>query len=79
MNKHNQTILMVTIFLVGLLLGIASPGLIAGMKGIKKSAFPQSCIYNGMTIQSGETVPDDCNSCSCENGEVMCTMMACAE
>ncbi|EKE05277.1 MAG: hypothetical protein ACD_19C00371G0001 [uncultured bacterium] len=38
---------------------------------------PQSCTYKGVTYLSGAGFKDDCNSCSCENGEVACTLMAC--
>lgn len=37
-----------------------------------------SCQYNGKTYKDGETVSiDKCNSCSCDNGQVACTLMAC--
>lgn len=39
----------------------------------------KSCTYNGATYKHGETVVDECNSCSCQNGEVNCTAMACEE
>ncbi|HBC45160.1 TPA: hypothetical protein DCZ81_03275 [Candidatus Collierbacteria bacterium] len=36
------------------------------------------CQYNGKTYKNGETVSvDKCNSCSCDNGQVACTLMAC--
>lgn len=36
------------------------------------------CQYNNKTYQDGEKVPaDKCNSCSCDNGQVACTLMAC--
>lgn len=37
----------------------------------------QSCTYKGKTYASGESFPDECNSCSCEIGQIACTMMAC--
>lgn len=38
---------------------------------------PRSCTYQGRTYQHGEGFQDDCNSCSCQHGEVVCTAMAC--
>jgi len=37
------------------------------------------CLYQGKTYQNGVSVPsgDKCNTCSCENGKVACTTMAC--
>lgn len=37
------------------------------------------CSYNGESYKNGQTFMDDCNSCSCDNGEVACTTMACEE
>ena len=37
-----------------------------------------SCQYNGKTYREGESFKDSCNSCSCESGQVACTLMACA-
>lgn len=39
----------------------------------------KSCLYNDITYRSGEGFPaeDGCNSCSCQNGEVNCTLIAC--
>lgn len=38
---------------------------------------PLSCSYNNRTYRNGESFRDDCNTCSCQNGQVACTMMAC--
>jgi Pacifastin inhibitor (LCMII) len=35
------------------------------------------CQYKGVTYKDGETFRDICNTCSCESGEIMCTLMAC--
>ncbi|EKD52728.1 MAG: hypothetical protein ACD_61C00263G0002 [uncultured bacterium] len=36
------------------------------------------CQYNDKTYQDGEMVPvDKCNTCTCLNGQVACTLMAC--
>lgn len=37
----------------------------------------KTCNYNGTLYSDGEGFKDDCNSCSCENGDVACTTMAC--
>lgn len=38
---------------------------------------PLSCSYNNQTYKNGESFKDDCNTCSCQNGQVACTLMAC--
>jgi hypothetical protein len=37
------------------------------------------CLYQGKNYNNGSAVPsgDKCNTCSCENGQVACTTMAC--
>lgn len=37
------------------------------------------CQYKGITYANGAVIPsgDTCNSCSCDNGQVSCTAMAC--
>ncbi len=37
------------------------------------------CEYNGWAYAHGETfdASDGCNMCSCNNGEVVCTLMGC--
>ncbi len=39
----------------------------------------QRCEYNGWAYADGESFPssDGCNTCSCSNGDVVCTEMAC--
>lgn len=41
---------------------------------------PLECTYKGKVYNSGESVPsgDNCNTCSCNNGQVACTLMACS-
>ena len=38
-----------------------------------------SCVYNGKTYQNGQGFPstDGCNTCSCSNGQIACTLMYC--
>jgi len=37
----------------------------------------KGCEHNSQTYSAGETFMDDCNTCSCNNGIVSCTKMAC--
>jgi hypothetical protein len=40
-----------------------------------------TCTYDGITYEAGESFPstDRCNTCGCsENGQVACTLKACA-
>jgi hypothetical protein len=37
----------------------------------------QSCTYKGKTYANGEGFKDSCNSCTCQDGQVGCTLMAC--
>ncbi|KKP63702.1 MAG: Kielin/chordin-like protein [candidate division WS6 bacterium GW2011_GWE1_34_7] len=39
----------------------------------------ESCLYNGVEYANGQGFPadDGCNSCSCTNGKVVCTLIAC--
>lgn len=71
MNKYLQ------IFLI-LLVGIAI-GFFLGKidTGNVKNLMPLSCTYKGEKYKDGEGFQDECNSCTCENGEVICTLMAC--
>lgn len=45
------------------------------------AALQGSCTQDGETYADGDEVPapDSCNSCSCENGQIACTAMACGE
>ena len=51
------------------------------ISSINKDPVNQRCEYNGWAYANGETFPDsdDCNTCICSNGEVVCTEMACIE
>ncbi len=39
---------------------------------------PISCTYNNQVYKNGESFKDNCNTCSCQNGQVACTLMACS-
>lgn len=43
------------------------------------SSSGNSCTYQGQTYTDGQTFPDRCNSCSCRNGQIACTLMACLD
>lgn len=57
--------------------GTADAGSDAGAEAGGASA----CIEGGKTYASGDTVPsrDGCNRCTCTNGRVACTEMACSD
>ena len=44
-----------------------------------KTPPPARCEYNGWAYADGESFPavDDCNTCVCSDGEVICTEMYC--
>lgn len=39
----------------------------------------KSCTFNGAEYKHGETFKNDCNTCSCNNGEAACTLMGCLD
>lgn len=69
-------IAIIVVFIVGFKLGF-------GYQSTKNSGslniLPLSCNYNGNTYKDGEGFKssDGCNSCSCQNGQIACTEMAC--
>lgn len=80
--KINKTLILaafIIVFLFGILLGLNIKSVQSGEGPIDLNPFPKSCQYNGKTYKSGGGFPaeDGCNSCGCEDGEVMCTLMAC--
>ncbi|XP_060554606.1 kielin/chordin-like protein isoform X3 [Ruditapes philippinarum] len=38
-----------------------------------------SCLHNGVVYKDGETFKDDCNSCTCDGGNAVCTKMTCSK
>ena len=46
-----------------------------------KTDVPLACEYGRETYQSGERFDslDGCNTCSCEDGQIACTVMACLD
>lgn len=78
-NKILILVAFIIVFLLGVLLGFNIKSAQNGEDPINLNPFPKSCQYNGKTYKSGEGFPaeDGCNSCSCNNGEVACTLMGC--
>jgi hypothetical protein len=37
------------------------------------------CVYKGSVYRDGQTFKDDCNTCTCTNGNVGCTKKGCSE
>jgi len=50
-------------------------------KGTNQEEVVEYCTYEGVQYSNGESFPsnDGCNTCSCTNGEVVCTLMACEQ
>ena len=75
--------LLVAVILLTLLLGILLGFYIRGQQSseipLDLNPIAKSCQYGGKTYKSGEGFPseDGCNSCSCVDGEIACTLMAC--
>ena len=70
----------IIVFVLGLVMGLnignnENKGTIRELISIKKS-----CTYKNKVYKSGQGMPagDECNSCSCQNGQVQCTLIACA-
>lgn len=69
-----QYFIYIAILGIGIIIGLAISRM--EVQPIRE-ILPQSCTHNGVTYKDGEGFNDECNSCSCQNGEVMCTAMAC--
>lgn len=78
-NKTRTLIILIVIFLLGIFFGYNMKSIQSGDNPINLNPFPKSCQYNGRIYKSGESFPaeDGCNSCSCNNGNIGCTLMAC--
>ena len=78
-KKANSNLVLIMIFVLGLLVGYFL-GQNQSLNKIKQiSPFKKGCLYNGQNYQNGQGFPadDGCNSCSCVDGQVACTTMAC--
>lgn len=84
-NKLNPSVAIISVMKISklqfilIVLACFVIGLIVGKYvNISPSAvLPLSCKYQGQTYLHGEGFMDACNSCSCQNGQVQCTAMAC--
>jgi hypothetical protein len=78
-NKTAIVIAFVIVFLLGIFLGINIERAQNGEGWIDLNPIPHSCRYNGKTYKSGESFPakDGCNICTCDDGKIACTLMAC--
>lgn len=78
-NSTLTLIAFIVVFLLGILLGFNIKSTQSGENPINLNPSPKSCQYNGKTYKSGEGFKDKdgCNSCSCEDGKVACTLVAC--
>lgn len=79
-NKYMKSPLVqsILLFILGAVLGFVVSKL---LPSDLKMVLPLSCTYNGVKYANGEgfTAVDGCNSCSCQNGQVGCTMIACGD
>lgn len=78
-NKAFLIAVILATLLIGFFLGFYIRDLQSRGGSIDLNPIAKSCQYGGKTYKSGEGFPseDGCNSCSCEDGKVSCTLMAC--
>ena len=78
-NKILVLVAFVIVFLMGTMVGLNIKNIRDNEDPIIVNPLSKSCQYNNKTYKSGEGFPseDGCNSCSCDNGNVACTLMAC--
>ncbi|HET9954999.1 MAG TPA: Kazal-type serine protease inhibitor domain-containing protein [Polyangiaceae bacterium] len=66
----------------GMSLSLSTGGLLLSllMGGCSGGPPPQSCWRDGTEYKSGSPVPSgDCNTCSCSDGQVVCTLIFCVD
>ncbi|KKQ02125.1 MAG: Kielin/chordin-like protein [Candidatus Roizmanbacteria bacterium GW2011_GWA2_36_23] len=72
---------LILVILAAFVLGIVAGSKLNGLSFSNNSLDPQTktCKYNNKEYQTGTSFPaeDNCNTCSCNNGEVACTLIAC--
>lgn len=75
----NHITLTVILVLMAFITGFFTKDIFQAVLNIKSNIAPSSCTVGNVTYKSGEGFKgeDGCNSCSCQNGQVMCTAMAC--
>ena len=73
---------MITPTNVRTLLTLAALGVLTGCPvvhtGETGGTAPDDCIFDGQVLADGEFVEVDCNTCSCDDGELLCTEMDCS-
>ena len=72
-------ILFILIFVVGIVFGMSLTNMKDNNQPLDIPLLTKRCEYGGKTYASGDSFPDEdgCNSCSCEDGQIACTLMAC--
>lgn len=78
-NKLLLAIIIIAVFGLGIMVGRSLGNSQNTTPPTAIDPLPKNCTYNNKTYRSGEGFPstDGCNSCSCNDGEVACTLMAC--
>lgn len=78
-NKILVLAVFIGVFFMGIFVGLNIINIRNNEEPIIDKPFSKSCQYNNKTYESGEGFPDidGCNSCSCEDGKIACTLMAC--
>lgn len=64
---------------MGIIVGVYLKDVQNGNKPFSWNPISKNCQYGGKIYKSGEGFPaeDGCNRCSCNDGQVTCTLMAC--
>lgn len=72
-----SVIIIVAAVIIGIVLGTAQ----LGSSPSSLLVAPGACRYNGQEYKNKESFKssDDCNTCICGEGRVVCTVRACAE
>lgn len=80
-DKFLNVVLLIFVFvLIGLFAYLFfTDRLIVGIENPFSKEEVKTCTYDGIEYSEGDGFPseDGCNTCSCTNGEVACTLMAC--
>lgn len=76
--KHT-IVLTAVLVLMAFIMGFFTKDIFEAVINVTNNNEGASCTYGKLVYRSGEGFKsnDGCNSCSCENGQVMCTAMAC--
>jgi hypothetical protein len=72
-------VVLIVIFMLGIMVGLFMKNSLENIRPINLNPFSRTCLYNGKSYKEGEGFRsiDGCNGCSCMNGHVACTLMAC--